>query len=165
MPLSTETMKPEPLYLSTPKFSGKWFDPLTYAFSGVFLLDGGNLTPERIRGDIAPLYETLLAHRPKTWPRLLSRFFLVPVYCSATFDRETIDALSLGSRLGRRNPTRSRFGIYMKPILYNCHERKIVFQEALQDWNVGYYALLTTLYEQGVAMAQQRFSGNSGFTK
>ena len=165
MPVSTEKMKQEPLYLSDPEFFGKWFDPLTYAFSGVFLLDGGDLTAERIRGDVVPLYETLLAHRSKAWPRLLSRFFLVPVYCSAAFDRETIDALCLGSRLGRRNPTRSRFGIYVKPILYNCPERKIVFQEALHDWNVGYYALLTTLYEHGVAMAEQHFSGKSGFTK
>ena len=120
---------------------------------------GGNLTPERIRGDIAPLYETLLTHRVRAWPRLLSRFFFVPVYCSAGFNRETIDALSLGSRLGRRNPTRARFGIYVKPMLYNCSEHEIVFQEALQMWNVGYHDLLTELYGQGAAMAEQYFSG------
>ena len=149
-------MKQEPLYLSVPEFSEKWLDPLTYAFAGVFLLDGGNLNPERIRGDIDPLYKAVLTHRAKTWPRLLSRFFLVPVYCSAAFDRETIDALS---RFGRGNPTRSRLGIFMKPMLYNSSAREIVFREALQNWNVGYYSLLATLYEQGVAIAEQHFSG------
>ena len=157
-------MKQESRYLNAPKCSGKWFGPLTYAFSGVFLLDGGNLTPERIRGDIDPLYETLLTHRARAWPRLLSKFFLVPVYCSAGFDRETIGALALGSRLGRRSPTRSRLGIFVKPMLYNCSEHEIVFQEALQNCNVGYYALLTGLYEQGVAMAEQHFSGKEEMT-
>jgi hypothetical protein len=128
----------------------------SYAFSGVFLLDGSSLTPERIHGDIDPLYQAVLTHRKKAWPRLLSKFFLVPVYCSAAFDRETIGALS---RFGRRSPTRSRFGIFMKPMLYNCSEREIVFREALQNWNVGYYSLLTPLYERGVAMAEQHFSG------
>jgi hypothetical protein len=155
-------MKQELPYLGTPEFFGQWLGPLTYAFSGVCLLDGGNLTPERIRADIEPFYEAVRMHRAKAWPRLLSKFFLVPVYCSAKFERETIDALSLGSRLGRRNPTRSRFGVYVKPMLYDCLEHEVVFQEALHDWNVGYYALLMELHEQGVAMAEQHFSGNLG---
>lgn len=153
-------MNDEPRYLSAPDFSGRWLDPLTYAFSGLFLLDGSDLTPERIHGDIRPLYEAVLTHRKKTWPRLLSKFLLVPVYCSTAFDRETIDALALGSRLGRRNPTRSCLGVLMKPMLYNFATCEIAFREALQDWNVGYYHLLEQLYEGGVVMAQQHFAGS-----
>ena len=107
----------QPPQLSAPDFSGRWLAPLTYAFSGLFLLDGSDLTPERIHGGIRPRYEAVLTHRKKTWPRLLSKFHLVPVYCSTAFDRETIDALALGHRVGRRNPTRSCLGIRMKPML------------------------------------------------
>ena len=139
-------MKEQLAHLTNPVFSGRWLCAPIYAFSGVFLLDGKNLTPDRIRGDVDSLYREVLAHRTKHWPLVLSQFFLVPVYCSPDFCGETFHTLLLGGRMGRRDPTRCRIGLLMKPMLYSSSESKVVFREALQNWNMNYYPLLKPLY-------------------
>ena len=150
-------MEEEPPYLTEPECSGRWFAAPIFAFSGVFLLDGVSLTSERIRCHIDHLYRAVLTHRTKKWPRLFTQFFLVPVYCSPEFTQRSHNELLPSTQGGRCSTTRSRVGIIVKPMLYNSSEHKMVFREAIQNWNMNYYPILKPLYEQGEDMAEKHY--------
>src|SRR5437016_816284 len=99
--------------LLEPIFAERWLG-LTYTFSGIFVLDGTGLTPRRAAADFNPLYEATRAHRQRKFPRGVARFFLIPVYCAASFQKATWDYLYGYDRPGR-------WAISMKPVLFNSH--------------------------------------------
>ena len=142
--------------LEAPVFSGSWWLPPIYIFSGAFVLDGTGLTPDRIADDLQPLYELTRENQVKKWPSIFAQFFLVPVYCATSFQDETLHWLNTGSRSSVKSRLQ-RLGILMKPVLYNAEKNALEFREAVQNWNLHYYPFLVPLYIRGLCKAANHF--------
>jgi hypothetical protein len=143
-------------HLEKPLFLEKWWLPPIYIFSGTFILDGTDVTPEKIACDLQSLYEITKAHRVRKWPCALAQFFLVPVYCARSFQDETVYWLKMGSRSTTRFKLQ-RLGVIMKPALYNTERNIIEFREAVQNWNLNYYSFLVPLFIRGISKAANHF--------
>ena len=133
--------------LEGPVFSERWWLPPIYSLSATFVLDGVGLIPERLSQDMQSLYEATLRNRVRRWPRILTQFFLVPVYCAPTFPKDTVKWLMV------HNAGLGRLGVLFKPVLYNVTNNTIEFREAIQNGNLDYYKHLSSLFAEGISKA------------
>ena len=143
--------------LQEPSFAERWVGA-KYTYSGVFILDGEGLTPERAHNDLLPLYETGRMHRVRKWPRGIARFILVPVYCARSFQKETF-----GFLYGYHRP--ARFGILMKPVLYNLEGNRVEAKDAPQNDTLMYYWYLKILFADGISKAAKHFGHKPELTR
>lgn len=144
------------VHLQEPVFTERWLG-LSYTFSGTFILDGKDLTPERAKRDFYVLYDATLFHRKRRRPRGVARFFLVPIYCAASFHKETWEYL-----FGYNRP--SRWAVAMKPVLYNSRSNNIEAKDAVQNDTLAYYWYLKELFGHGISRAAQHFDHQSELT-
>ena len=144
------------VHLLEPLFAERWLG-LAYTFSGTFILDGTDLTPERAKRDFDALYRATRSHRRRRLPRGIARFFLVPVYCAASFHDATRRYL-----FGYDRPR--RWAVAMKPVLFNSDSNNIDAKDAVQNDTLAYYSYLQTLFAQGVLRAAQHFGHQSELT-
>ena len=136
-------------HLLQPTFAERWLG-LAYTFSGTFILDGTDLTPERARRDFNTLYEATRSQRNRKWPRGVARFFLIPVYCATSFPKATWDYLYGYDRPGR-------WAISMKPVLFNSLNNRVEGKDAVQNDTLTYYWYLKELFAEGISRAAKHF--------
>ena len=122
----------------------------TYTYSGIFLLDGTGLTPAIVCNDLEMCYQSIRQQRVRRWPRGLARYILIPVYCAPLFKAETRSFL-----YGYDRPR--RFGVLMKPILFNPEKNRVEVKDAVQNDTLMYYWYLKQLFAAGIFKAATHF--------
>ena len=135
--------------LTAPRFAERWL-ALAYTFSGTFVLNGTDLTSDRVRSDFHALHVATLRRRRRRWPRGIARFLLVPIYCAASFRQETRDYL-----FGCDGP--GRWAVAMKPALFDCRRNHVEAKHAAQNNTLLHYQYLQMLFADGVATAARYF--------
>jgi len=76
--------------LHSANFEEGW-KAFSYTYAGTFILDGESLNSEQINNNVRWLLNHLKKKRITKFPRFLSRYVLVLVYCFDEVNEEVID--------------------------------------------------------------------------
>lgn len=134
-------------------FDERWVS-LSRVYSGIFILDGKSLSPERYRSDCERLLQILLSARMSRFPRFLTRFIIVPVYCAESFSGAVLDHLYGGQRGSSKKAS-------LHPILFNSVDKVLIAKHSVQNETLLIYPYLEKLFEQGEATAQSILVGKT----
>ena len=120
---------------------------LTYVFSGLFVLDGKELTPQIMKSDMRELYLMTMELRKRKWlSRGMALYIIVPIYTSTSFEESTVDWI-LSNRL-------QRWGLLVKPLLYDTKENLVIFKEAAQNDTLLFYDHIDSLFQKGISIVK-----------
>ena len=134
------------VFLSEPIFEAKWI-AMSYLCSGVFVLDGQELSGDRLYCDAIKMVSMTRRSRRVGIFRALGRCLVVPVYCSSGYREDIVD-------LCVRHEFRG-FGWSVHPLLYDVSKSQIVFREAVQNRTILFYDYLDHLFDKGLKLASR----------
>ena len=135
--------------LAEATYSEKWKAGF-YAYTGIFVIDGTDLTPEQANRDARHFREMVYSNRKRHMPWFLSMYFPILVYCAPKFRKDTVDYL-----FGGRRSICRKGKIYV--ILFDSSIKSIHAKEAMQNDSIIYYKYLDELFSKGVALASALF--------
>jgi len=113
----------------------------------IFVLDGTNLTLERITEDSNYAREQMRQVDLKNRFRIFSRAASILIYSADQFDPEVVDYVT-GARVRR-----GRYSAHF--VLYETCASKVVFREAAQNETLLYFSRMDECFELGITMLQQ----------
>lgn len=131
--------------LHSANFEEGW-KALSYTYAGTFILDGQSLTSDRILNDISELLNHLKKNRMAKYPRFLSRYVVVIIYCFDEVSEEVMNYLKITNFGGLKWSAHA--------ILYK-RKSGIVFKEAVQNQTLLIYENLERWFDAGGKLAQQ----------
>jgi hypothetical protein len=134
--------------IQEPVFAERWFSG-TYIVSGIFFLDGSNLTVANIQDDVGRLYREIKEQKKAWWPRGLAGFYVIPIYRAPAFDTEIL------SRVRKRLPF--RWAIWPEPILYITSHNSFMSREDYEANGSSFYAFLSQLLTDGLNRTAAHF--------
>lgn len=115
--------------------------------SGIFILDGELLSPERYRSDCYRLRQILLSSQRSRFSRFLTRLIIVPIYCVTSFSDAIFEHLY---RDQRENLKKSDF----HPVLFDSINNVVIAKLACQNETLLIYPYLEKLFAHGEARAR-----------
>lgn len=141
-------LTPSEVLIDDPQFAERWFAG-TYVVTGVFFLDGSDLTLAKIAADIEPLYLEIRKQKKAKWPRGLAGFFVIPIYCAPSFSDEVFESIR------RRLPF--RWAIWPEPLLYRTSDNSVSLRGDYGLHGRAFYPYLNQLFVAGLAKAASHF--------
>jgi len=138
--------------IDEPQFAERWFGG-TYIVSGTFILEGRDITPARISEDIDPLYRETARSKRARWPRGLTGFFIIPIYCAPSFGEEVLACV--------RTRLPFRWAIWPEPMLYDTSRNAVTSREDFGLHGAAFRPYLNHLFETGLTRAATLFGHKS----
>jgi hypothetical protein len=133
-------------FLCDPVHKERWvaFGHMHFA---IFVLDGSDLTLERITADSNVACEQMRQVRLKNRFRIFSRAVSILIYSADQFDPEVIDYV-MGARIRR-----GRYSAHF--VLYDICANRVVFREAAQNETLLYFPRMDECFDLGLTMLRQ----------